>query len=307
MFRNHSIRSAWVGMLAVVPALATASLWAAAPAAASAKPTSSNRCDPVPTLHRSNFPSRPLIDNKFLPLVPGTQILLDGFVIGDDGLQHPHRIETTVTDLTKVIDGVRTIIIYDRDIQDGKLAEAELFFAAQDNDGTLWTFGEYPELYDATGALTGAPSTWISGIDGSRAGINMLAHPHTGSGTYVQGLALSVGFKDCASVVGTGKHVCVPAGCFSHVLVTDEFAPLDPTGGHQHKLYAPGVGTIEVTAVGGVDPETLKLTSNTRLCREAFADVRSQALAQDRRGYKVAKNVYGDTPRARDTLTAVTC
>jgi hypothetical protein len=135
----------------------------------------------------------------------------------------------------------------------------------------------------------------------------MLAHPHTGTGTYVQGLALAVGFKDCASVVATGKHVCVPAGCFSHVLVTDEFAPLDPAGGHQHKLYAPGVGTIEVTAVGGVDPETLTLTSTSKLCPEAFADVRAQALAQDRRGYKVAKDVYGDTPHARDTLPQQSC
>ena len=42
---------------------------------------------------------------------------------------------TTVTDLSKVIDGVRTLVIWERDYTAGQLSEPELAFFAQDNAG----------------------------------------------------------------------------------------------------------------------------------------------------------------------------
>src|SRR5882724_4736200 len=50
-----------------------------------------------------NFPRQPQIDNKWLPLVPGTQLVLRGVAN-----RRPHRQVTTITDLVKVIDGVVT-------------------------------------------------------------------------------------------------------------------------------------------------------------------------------------------------------
>ncbi|HEV7677707.1 MAG TPA: hypothetical protein VGQ42_03980 [Candidatus Dormibacteraeota bacterium] len=288
-------------LLAPAVALATVTLQAVAAVTPVAATSSSNPCGSVPKLVRSDFPDKPRIDNRFMPMVPGTQFLLDGVVLDDLGNPHPHRIETTVTDLTKVIDGVRTMVIFDRDIQDGVLTESEIFFLAQDRDGAVWLLGEYPELYDA-GSLTGAPSTWISGVDGAHAGIAMPAHPRTGTPVYIQGLARSVGFFDCASVYRTGKHTCVATGCYDGVLITDEFAPPDPLGGHQRKYYAPGVGNIRVAAAGGVDPEALQLTGAGLLCHADFAAVRSDALKQDKRAYKVASAVYDGTPHAKDTL-----
>jgi hypothetical protein len=234
------------------------------------------------------------------------QLLLDGVVVDDKGVRHAHRIESTATDLTKVIDGVRTIVILERDIQDGQVQESELAFEAQDRGGAVWNLGEYPEEY-TSGKLTGAPSTWIAGVQGALPGYGMLANPQTGTPTYRQGLAHSVGFEDCATVVQTGQHVCVPTGCYNNVLVTDEFAPNDKAGGHQRKSYAPGVGNIEVAPVGGTNPETLQLTHAGKLCAAAFAQVRQLALQEDARGYTVAKSVYGHTPRAAQTLTAQTC
>jgi hypothetical protein len=312
MFRNRGIHRLSV---LILPALALATLTATGPARAAVSQTPpvpltsaavSTGCGHLPSLDRGDFPARPRIANRFYPLVPGMQFVLDGFVVGDDGLRHPHRIETTVTDLTKVIDGVRTIVVFDRDIQDGVLQESEIFFVAQETDGAVWTFGEYPEEYD-NGKLTGAPSSWISGVQGARAGIAMPAHPRTGTPTYVQGSAPEVDFLDCATVFQTGQHTCVPVGCQDNVLVTDEFAPLDPAGGHQRKLYAPGIGVVRVTAASGVDPETLELTRAERLCKGAFAKIRNQVLQQDHRGYRVARTVYGDTPAAKDTLDAQTC
>jgi hypothetical protein len=55
---------------------------------------------------------------------------------------------TTVTDLSKVIDGVRTLVILETDYTAGQLSEPELAFFAQDNAGNVWLVGEYPEEYE---------------------------------------------------------------------------------------------------------------------------------------------------------------
>jgi hypothetical protein len=311
MISNRRLRSALVGVL-ILPALLVTNPVVATAKASHANATggsgagSKSTCDRVPKFQRDDFPKSPKINNKFLPLSPGTQVDLDGFVIDGSGTKHPHRIETTVTDLTKVIDGVRTIVVFDVDLQDGVVVESEIFFVAQDESGRVWTFGEYPEEYDQ-GQLTGAPKTWLSGVHGAHAGIAMLALPRVGTPTYLQGLAPEVGFQDCGTVFKTGQRTCIPLRCYDGVLVIDEFAPLDPTGGHQRKFYAPGLGVIKVAAAGGVDPEALQLTRATELCPSAFAHVSKQALDQDGRGYDVAPAVYGGTPHAKRTLHADRC
>ena len=295
--------------LLVVPGLLLASSLPAAAAgqrpATTAKSVGATDCSPLP-LGRAEFPDSPTIDNRFYPLVPGMQFFLDGVVVTEDGVSHPHRVATVVTDLTKVVDGVRALVVFDVDIQDGQVQESELFFVSQREDGSVWTLGEYPEEYQ-NGKLTGAPSTWISGSAGARAGIAMLAHPRVGTPTYLQGVSLQVDFKDCATVFKTDQRVCGPLRCFDDVLITDEFAPLDVAGGHQRKFYAPGVGVVRVAAAGGVDPEALQLSRAAKLCAHEFAKVRTRVLAQDNRGYRVARDVYSATTRARQTLTAATC
>jgi hypothetical protein len=303
----------------IVPALGTALLFmtsgpaapstaraAAKPAASAPAAAAASDCGRLPRLERGDFPERPRVDNRFSPLRPGGHSILDGFVIGDDGLHHPHRIETTVTDLTKVIDGVRTLVVYDADFEDGLLTESELFFEAQDRKGAVWLLGEYPEQYDG-GRLSGAPSTWITGVAGASAGIAMPARPRVGDPTYLQGLARAVGFEDCVTTFQAGQRTCVPVTCYDRVLVTDEFGPLDPASGHQRKFYAPGVGTVRVTAAGGVDPETLVLIRSERLCEQPLASIRDQALQQDGRGYTVVPGTYAGTPHAKRSLDAEGC
>ncbi len=315
MPRLPQVRRAWAGPLFIsavalttfVPARASSGTLTPTPAVSSAK--TATDCGPALKLDRRDFPNSPRITNRYLPLSPGMQYVLDGVVLDEQNQPHPHQIVTTVTDLTKVVDGVRTLVVFDEDIQDGETTEAEIFFVAQDQDGTVWTFGENPEIYE-NGVLTGAPSSWLSGVQHARAGIAMLARPRVGTRTYLQGLAPEVDFKDCATVFRTGEnHVCVPVNCFNNVLEVDEFAPLDPAGGHQRKFYAPGVGVglIQVRAAGGVDPEALKLISAERLCKADLADVRRRALEQDARAYSVAPAVWAGSPHARDTIDARTC
>jgi hypothetical protein len=314
MLRLPHVRRTLVGPLFIsalalttfMPASASSSPAAATPATASPAATD---CGSPLKLDRKDFPTSPRITNTFLPLSPGKQFVLNGVVLDAQNQPHPHQIVTTVTDLTKVVDGVRTLVVFDEDIQDGKTVEREIFFVAQDQDGTVWTFGEYPEEIAPDGTVD-APRTWLSGVQHARAGIAMLANPKVGTGTYLQGLAPKVGFKDCATVVRTGeKHVCVTVGCFNNVLEIDEFAPLDTAGGHQRKFYAPGVGVglIQVKAAGGVDPEALTLKSAVRLCKADLSAIRQRALAQDSRGYTIARDVYAGSPHAQHTIDARTC
>jgi hypothetical protein len=237
------------------------------------------------------FSHSTVIDNRFLPLVPGTKFVLEGQVD-----ESPHQVVLVVTDLVKEIDGVLTRVVWDRDFGDGDLEEAELAFEAQDDTGTVWNFGEYPEEYE-DGQFVGAPSTWIAGVDGARAGIGMLADPHVGTPSYVQGYSPTIDFLDVANVFKTDKRLCVGGRCYTGVLVIDEWSPLDPDSGHQLKYYAPGVGNIKIGAAGGVQQEFLDLVSVSRLSEAGLAQARSAALQLDSRAYRFSE-VYGSTPRA---------
>ena len=119
-------------------------------------------------LDPAGFSDPTTIDNAWFPLAPGTQFTLAGSANRGEG-QRSHRVVFTVTDLTKVIDGVRALVLWDRDYNGGRLEEGELTFHAQDDAGTVWNLGEYPEEYEH-GRLKGAPDTWIAGLSRARAG-----------------------------------------------------------------------------------------------------------------------------------------
>jgi hypothetical protein len=265
----------------------------------------STSCDAVEAFDAAAFPSTPSIDNAYLPLRPGMQYLLDG-TVDVNGVKQPHRIETTVTDLTKMVDGVRTVVLFDRDLEGSQVQESEIYFAAQDRDGSVWNLGEYPEEY-TNGRLKGAPKSWLPGVAGAHPGIAMPARPQTGIATYNEGLAPSVGFEDCATVVETGRQTCAGRTCYDNVAVVDEYAPRQLGDGHQEKFMAPGVGTVRVAAAGGADPEELQLSSANRLCAPDLAGVDALAIQEDQRAFAMRHDLWGGTTPAARTLTAEAC
>lgn len=268
---------------------------------ATAAPNPDELCGPGSAIHfnRADFPANPVIDNKWNPLKPGMQFTTTGEVKSADGSVSAHSVVHTVTGLTKVINGVKTLVLWDRDYSDGVLAESELaFFAQSKRTGSVWLFGEYPEEYE-NGKLTGAPSTFITGLDGAKAGTAMQGSPHRNTPAYVQAYAPSVDFLDCGRVLYKNQRVCVKTGCYNDVLVIDEFNPLDPpSAGHQRKFYSAGTGLIKVTAVSGADQEFMDLVKIKKLSSAELDSVNQQALKQDKRGYTVSPDVYAKTPRA---------
>ena len=247
-------------------------------------------------LPEGRFPASPAITNRWLPFVPGTQWVFEGSAT-IDGERIKRKVVLTTTDLVKVIDGVPAVVNYELDYDSGELVEAELAFFAQADDGTVWHFGEYPEEYE-DGKFVEAP-TWLAGLQGAMPGIQMLAEPRTALPSYSQGWGPAVDWTDRGRVFETGSTTCVPAGCYPLVVVIDEFNRDEPDA-HQLKYYAEGVGGVRVGWAGAKEEEreTLELVKVGHLDDAALAKVRDGALALEKHGYVVSKDVYGQTPPA---------
>lgn len=232
------------------------------------------------------------IDNKWLPLIPGRVFVFDGVANRGGGLL-PHRVIFTVTSLTKVIDGVPSVAMWDRDYNNGVLQEAELAFFAQDDEGNIWTMGEYPEEYER-GVFIGAPDTWFQGFEGADAGINVPGNLPIGT-IFLQGWVPGIRFLDCGMVYTENVSTCVPYNCYEGVLEVDEWSPLELASGHQRKYYAPGVGFVRVGAVDDPEGETLVLTNLLHLTPDGLEEANREALKLEARGYEVSP-AYQRTP-----------
>jgi hypothetical protein len=237
-----------------------------------------------------------VVDNQWFPLVPGTTMTFEGHAFDDQDLIH-RRVEFTVTDLTKEIDGVPTVVIWELDYTDGALEEAELSFFAQDDAGNVWHLGEYPEEYD-DGKLVKHPA-WIAGVAGALPGIHMPASRGVGTPSYSQGWGPEVGWDDRGDTFAVDRHTCVPVQCYDGVLVAREFSRSEP-GAYQLKFYAPGVGNVRVGWGGPNEQEheVLVLTSIRHLDPDELADARAAALALEASGFRESPDVYGTTSPA---------
>jgi hypothetical protein len=254
--------------------------------------TGSETAEPqFPDFDPNNFGSSTVIDNEWMPMQPGTQWVYEGTAV-EDGKSISRRIEFTVTDLTKEIEGVRTVVGWIVDYADGELVEKEIAFYAQDNDGNVWYLGEHPEDYE-DGKFVASP-TWIAGLEDARPGIKMMAEPQFGMPIYYQGWGPAVGWSDYGQVDQMGQETCVPVDCYKDVLVNAE-SSLGETGAFQIKYYARGVGEVRVGWKGEDETqEELELVELEHLSPEALAEVRAMALEVEKHAYEVS-DVYKQT------------
>ena len=246
-----------------------------------------------PDFDPNNFKNPTTINNEWMPMQPGMRWVYEGTAIDDEGNSLRRRIEFTVTNLTKEIAGVRTVVGWIEDFTDGELTEKEIAFYAQDNSGNVWYFGEHPEDYD-TGQFVEAP-TWIAGFQDAKPGIVMMGQPQLDMPNVYQGWGPAVEWSDYARVEQIGLETCVPVDCFTDVLVNAE-ANLDEEGAFQLKYYARGVGEVRI-GWRGADPtqEELQLVEYEQLSLGELEEVRSSALALERHAYEVSQDVYGQT------------
>jgi len=209
---------------------------------APASPLLQQTCPPLPD--PSQFVAN--IDNRYLPLTPGTTYSYTGTKEGE--------IQTDVVKVTSdttVIEDVTTTVVRDtvRD-RKGNIIEDTFDWYAQDKDGNVWYFGEDTKEYK-NGKVVSTAGSWQAGVTGA-AGIIMEAHPKVGD-TYGQECAPGIA-EDQATVSQLGASVTVPYGTFKHVLVTQESSFLEP-GVLDQKYYAPGIGSVREEQVQGGSEE----------------------------------------------------
>lgn len=188
------------------------------------------------------------VDNPLWPLVPGTRYVYQS---GDE------TIEVTVTDDTKQILGISTIVVHDVVSVGDEIIEDTYDWYAKDAAGNVWYFGEDTKEYE-DGGLVSTAGSWEAGVDGARPGIVMHAvQPETGSPYRQEYYACEA--EDMAEVVSLSEAVTVPFGSFDGCLQILEFTPLEP-GVNEYKYYAPGVGLVlEVDVNSGSRTELIEM------------------------------------------------
>ena len=147
----------------------------------------------------------------------------------------------SVLEETKVVDGVTTRVVEERETEGGELVEiSRNYFALDAATGDVYYFGEDVDIYK-NGKVTGHEGAWLSGVNGAGFGLIVPGAPRPGD-RYYQESAPKVAM-DRAEVVATNAEIEVPAGVFKNCLHTKESSALE--SGSEDKYYAPGVGLIK--------------------------------------------------------------
>jgi len=205
-------------------------------------------------------------DNLYFPLVPGNQQVLED----KEDKKNNVRLTITTKNETQRIslssnNGGVTIyarVVEERETVNGKLFEVSRnFFAICRQTGTVFYFGEDVEFYNEAGQVISTDGTWRAGVNGAKAGLQMLSGTPPNGARYFQEVAPGVA-EDRAEVVSTTGKVQNPLlESFSNLLITQESSALE--SGTSFKYYLQGVGLIQdgtslqlVSCRGGPPPCT---------------------------------------------------
>jgi len=230
--------------------------------------------------------------NPYLPLKPGLQWVRQGTVnVGTRRI--PHQVVSTVTDVSKMVDGVRTVAVVDQDTNGGQIAEQSIDWMATDKQGNVWYLGSYTEGYEG-GQFVTASDAWLGGVNGTKPGILMLADPKVGTPPFLEDSVPGIE-APTARVVKSGQSECVPFKCYRNVIVIQE--------GSEYKSYAPGVGQIQTAPqTTGGKHEIEKLVNVRQLTPAGLKQISDLTLKLDRHAQTTAPNVFANSPPSRRGL-----
>ena len=174
----------------------------------------------------------PTGNNPCFPMQPGRVLKL---------AHATDRLTVSILPGTKMVDGVTTGVLEEREEKDGQLIEVSRnYFATDPNTGAVYYFGEDVDNYQ-DGKIISHDSAWLAGEKGARFGLFMPGKPKLGDKFY-QEIAPKVAL-DRVEIVSEDETVKTPAGTFEHCVHFRETTPLEPDV--SHKYYAPGVGMIK--------------------------------------------------------------
>lgn len=175
--------------------------------------------------------------NPYFQLKPGYYLMLDG----QNG---ENRIKLIIAVLfeTKMIDGVETRIVEEKEFHNGMLAEiSRNFFAIDTVTNSIYYFGEEVDIYK-DGKVVNHEGAWESGVDGAHFGLMMPGIVLLGA-KYYQETAPDVAM-DRAEIISITETVETPLKTFSNCLKIEETTPLEP-GAKEYKYFHAGVGLVK--------------------------------------------------------------
>jgi hypothetical protein len=204
----------------------------------------------------ANFPSPLTSTNPYFPIIVGYQWTLEG---EEDGA--PVKLLMTVLDETRLIDGVTTRVVEEREWEDEELSEVSWNYFAETADGTVCYFGEDVDDIEE-GEVFDHEGRWCAEDDPdvNKAGIIMPADPQPGL-TFQNEDAPDAGAVDQAKIVGSGP-VTVPYNGFTTFTETIRFREFNPEDKEKdYKVFAMDLAT----GFGGIIiDEVLALTGFTQ-------------------------------------------
>jgi hypothetical protein len=169
--------------------------------------------------------------SQYFILEPGYQLVLEG---GDT------RVQITVLDETKVIDGVTTRVVEEREWKKGKLYEvAKNYFAICEQTKDVFYFGEDVDFYE-NDKVVKHDGSWLAG-KGNKPGMMMPGTPKVGM-KYYQEIAPGVAM-DRAEIQSLSETCETPAGKFPQCMKVKETSALK-VWESEYKYHAPGIGLV---------------------------------------------------------------
>ncbi len=187
----------------------------------------------MPVINPDDFVT--VIDNPYMPLIPGTVTVYEGREEED-----VEKIIVEVTYDTRVVMGVTCTVVRDRVYENGELTEDTFDWFAQDIHGNVWYFGEISKEYDE-GTLVSFEGSWESGKDGALPGIVMPANLKIGDAYYQEYYKDEA--EDMGEVVSLNESVIVPFGSYDNCIKTKDWNPFEPKV-VEYKYYAKGIGVV---------------------------------------------------------------
>jgi hypothetical protein len=169
-------------------------------------------------------------DNPYFPLTPGLKIHLSG---GSE------TVVFSILDETKLVDGVETRVVEEREVEDGELVEiSRNYFASDETTGDVYYFGEDVDDYE-DGEVVGHGGAWLSGMNGVKFGLIMPGKPAVGDKFYLED---APGAVERVEIVDIDAKLETPLRDFSGLVHCREHDVLD--GDLSYKWYAAGIGMI---------------------------------------------------------------
>jgi hypothetical protein len=171
--------------------------------------------------------------NPYFVLEPGYVLVLEG---------GQSRMVVTVLDETKVVQGVETRAVEERETTKDQVTELSRNYLAIDKQThDVLQFGEVVSNY-RNGKVVSRSGSWMAGAGKARAGMLLPGEPRVGYRFYEeQAPGITMDRAEITSMTVTQK---TPAGTFEHCMQTQITSPMTP-GDKEYRCYAPGIGLVQ--------------------------------------------------------------